>query len=201
MVLTPDTLDDYPAEAILEDLAARRQFIDGVVLTGGEPTQEPELIPFAEQVKQLGLLVKLDTNGLAPQVISSLLQKGLVDFVALDLKTSPERYGEMHKGPVSLGMLERSVELLLQGTIPYEMRTTCIPGFVEKEDIARIGRLIQGADNWVLQQFVSSHTLDPGLHELTPHSMETLNRFAELAKGYVAEVRLRGVQGSERVRE
>lgn len=194
LVLNPELLPDYPPETILAELAARRQFIDGVVLTGGEPTSAPELIPFVEQLKQLGLLVKLDTNGLAPQVIDNLLRGGLIDFIALDLKTSPERYGELHQGPVSLGALERSVELLLQGQVDFELRTTCIPGFVEEEDVVRIGQLIQGAGSWVFQQFVPEHTLDQNLRGLVPHSIETLNRFVDLAKPLVTEVRLRGVE-------
>jgi len=193
LVLAPETLDDYPLEAVLEDLESRREFIDGVVMTGGEPTLAPELDCLVGQVKDLGLLVKIDTNGLAPQVLESLLQRRWLDFVALDLKTSPQRYGELHRGPVSLGVLRRTVELLLRDGVEYELRTTCVPGLVEKRDIEALGKLVSGASRWVLQQFVPEHALDDGCSALQPHSPEAMENLRSVAAGYVDEAVLRGL--------
>jgi len=193
LILAPETLDDYPLEAILEDLQQRRAFIDGVVLSGGEPTLAPELLSFAEQLKELKLLIKLDTNGLAPKVIETMLQRGLVDFVALDLKTAPQRYGELHRGPVILGNLQQTVRLLVESDIDYEFRTTCVPGLVEETDVAEIGKLIAGSSSWVLQQFIAEHALDAGCSNLVPHPPETLESFKAIAETYVDSVQLRGL--------
>jgi len=194
LVLAPETLADYPFDAVLEDLQARRDFIDGVVLTGGEPTLAEEFPALVESVRALGLLVKVDTNGLAPKVLEPLLQRRQIDFVALDLKTAPQRYGELHRGPVSLGVLRRTVELLLQSGSEYELRTTCVPGLIERSDIEALGDLVRGASRWVLQQFVPEHALDEGCRHLSPHPAAKMRDLAAVAREYVAEVRLRGVE-------
>ena len=193
LVLTPGELPDYPVAALLEELASRRHFIDGVVISGGEPTLDPGLPELLRAIKGLGLQVKLDTNGLAPAVLEALLSEGLVDFLALDLKTSPRRYGELHSGPVALDDLQRSVRLLLTGTADYELRTTCVPLLVEEADIRAIGEMVRGAKLWTLQQFVPRHALAPELHSCEPHPASTIQAFARVAGEYVAEVEVRGL--------
>jgi pyruvate formate lyase activating enzyme len=194
LVLDPGQYPDYPVEAVLDQLQSRRRFIDGVVVSGGEPTLDPGLLPFLRQVKGLGLAVKLDTNGLAPPAVLELaLAEGLVDYVALDLKTAPARYGLLHHGPVPLGGLLQSVRLLLEGVADYELRTTCVPGLVEEADIRAIGELVRGVRRWVLQQFVPAHSLAEELREIEPHPVATIRAFAEVAGGYVGEVPVRGL--------
>ncbi len=196
LVLGPDELPDYPASALLDDLRERRSFIDGVVVTGGEPTVNPELIPLLRQLKALGLLVKLDTNGLAPGILGQVLEEGLVDYLALDLKTAPDRYPEMHSAPVNAGQLAESVRLILGGDVDYEVRTTCVPGYVEEADIRRIGELIRGARRWVLQQYAPGHALDEALQRLDPHSPARLHALARLAENYARVVSVRGLMGA-----
>lgn len=193
LVLEPDRYPDYPLAALLEELQERRAFIDGVVVSGGEPTLDPDLLPFLERVKGLGLEVKLDTNGLAPAVLERAMAAGLVDFVALDVKTAPGRYGELHSAPVNAAALERSARLLIAGAGEYEFRTTCVPGLVEAADIRAIGEMVRGARRWVLQQFVPQHALAESLRSLEPHSSCQLEVLAGLAGEYVAEVAVRGV--------
>jgi len=194
LVLDPEQYPDYPVEAVLDQLQERRRFIDGVVVSGGEPTLDPGLLSFLRQVKGLGLAVKLDTNGLAPPAVLELaLAEGLVDYVALDLKTAPARYGVLHRGPVPLGGLLQSARLLLEGVVDYELRTTCVPGLVEEADIRAIGELVHGAKRWMLQQFVPGHSLVEELREIEPHPAETIRAFAEVAGGYVGEVGVRGL--------
>lgn len=193
LVIDPDQYPDYPMAALLEELRERRTFIDGVVISGGEPTIDQQLPAFLRQVKDLGLLVKLDTNGLAPKVLESLLAEGLLDYVALDVKTAPGRYGELHTGPVDAGALAHSVRLLLPGAVGYELRTTCVPGLVEHDDIRAIGEMARGACRWVLQQYVPGHALAEGLREIEPHSEEVVREFAEVAGEYVGEVSIRGL--------
>jgi len=193
LVLAPDGIPDLPLPAVLDELAARRSFIDGVVLTGGEPTLAPELLELLAGIRALGLLVKLDTNGLAPRVLEPLLEQKLVDFVALDLKTAPERYDELHPVPVVCDNLLGSIDLLLMGRVDYELRTTCVPGLVEAADLHAIGRRVRGARRWLLQQFVPQHALSEDAQALAPHPAETLQAFARLAGAYVAEVGTRGL--------
>jgi len=193
LVLDPGQYDDYPREAVLEQLRARRRFIDGVVVSGGEPTLDPELLSFLREVKGLGLAVKLDTNGLRPDVVERAMGEGLLDCVALDLKTAPARYGELHPGPVDTAALTGCVRLLLAGAVDYELRTTCVPGLVEEADIRAMGELVRGGRRWVLQQFVPAHALAEELREIESHPAETLRAFAAVAGGYVGEASLRGV--------
>jgi len=193
LVLDPEQYPDYPWEALEEELQQRASFIDGVVVSGGEPTLASELLPFLRRVKELGLQVKLDTNGLAPKVVKHALEDGLLDFVALDLKTSPFRYQELHDGPVNRAALTETVQLLLDSGIDYEFRTTCVPGFVEQDDIRAMGALIEGAATWVLQQFVPNYALAEECRDLSPHSSQVLKGFAQLAEGYVKRVHLRGL--------
>lgn len=193
LVLTPQDHPDYPPAVLLRELEERRNFIDGVVMSGGEPTLDAELPAFLREVKALGLLVKLDTNGLAPEVLSRLLDEGLLDYVALDVKTAPHRYGELHRAPVDLDLLPRSVALLKAAAVDHEFRTTCVPGYVEESDIRALGELLHGARRWVLQQFVPEHSLDLSLRTTAPHPTGLLEKFADLARACVEEVRLRGL--------
>ena len=193
LVKAPEDLPDYPLEPLFEELKQRRAFIDGVVISGGEPTLYPELLPLMQRIKSMGLQVKLDTNGLLPEVLVEVLQQGLVDLVALDLKTAPERYGELHNRPVDSAALERSVAVLLRDSVACEFRTTCVPGLVREDDIRQLGSLLRGAQSWVLQQFVPYYSLADSCRSLEPYPVSRLESFAELAREFVPKVVLRGV--------
>jgi len=193
LVLNPDQYPDYPLERVLGELRQRRNFIDGVVVSGGEPTLAPELEPTLREIKKLGLEIKLDTNGLLPGCLETLLADGLVDYVALDLKTAPPRYSELHNQPVNVEHLLRCIRLLLDGNVAYEFRTTCVPGLVEEEDILAIGEAVDGAGLWVLQQFVTSHAMEEKYQAIEPHSVNKLRKFVGIAEKYAENVTLRGV--------
>ena len=193
LVLNPEQYPDYPPEQILGELANRLPFIDGVVISGGEPTLSPRLEWLLRELRKLRLSVKLDTNGLLPEVLKRLMEENLLAFVALDIKTSPGRYGELHPKSADSGALEESIRLLLDSSLEYEFRTTCVPGLVEERDIEAMGRAISGAKSWVLQQYVPGHALDPAYRELEPHPFEKLQRLALRAANFAAEVTLRGV--------
>lgn len=193
LVLDPDQYPDFPLEQILGELEQRRNFIDGVVVSGGEPTLDPELRPILSEVKKLDLEVKLDTNGLLPDCLESLITDGLVDYVALDLKTAPHRYGELHHQPVNTDLLFRTIRFLIEGKLDYEFRTTCVPGLVEEEDILAMGEAVNGAKLWVLQQFVAPHALEERYQAMEPHSIGKLQKFVGIAEKYVENVMLRGV--------
>jgi pyruvate formate lyase activating enzyme len=193
LVLDPDAWPDLDAEALLADLADRVPFIDGVVVSGGEPTLDPSLAGWLTRVKELGLAVKLDTNALRPDVLAELLAHGLVDYLAIDLKTSPDRYAELHSGPVDSNALVASIGLALAAPVTVEFRTTCVPGIVDAPAIHALGQLIRGAPRWALQQYHPAPALDPAWRELAPYPAEKIAELAAIARQYVQDVVVRGV--------
>jgi len=193
LVLEPETWPDLDRDALLADLAARAPFIDGVVVTGGEPTLDPTLGEWLAAVKALGLAVKLDTNGLRPDVLSALLAQGLLDSLAIDLKTAPGRYGELHSRAVAVDRLAASVRLALAAPVTVEFRTTCVPGLIDEAALHELGQLVHGAPLWVLQQYHPAVALAPAWRELPPHSPATIARYAEIAGLFVQRVVVKGV--------
>lgn len=193
LVLNPEQLPDYPLPALIDELRRRRSFIDGVVISGGEPTLDPRLPSLLHQIKEMGLQVKLDTNGLNAEALAELVWEGLVDLVALDLKTAPERYGELHTGPVDTTGLIQNLALLMEDRVECEFRTTCVPGLVGEAEIHVLGELIKGAPRWMLQQYVPRHALAETARQQEPYSKEDLENLAEVARTYVDEVAIRGL--------
>ncbi len=191
LVLNPDQYPDYPLDEIIDELSQRSSFIDGVVITGGEPTLASDLPRFLEQVKALGLEVKLDTNGLLPEVIAGLLGQKLIDYLAIDIKTSPRRYAELHKAEVDTSALLTSCLLAIEKAPEYEFRTTCVPGLITTAELSEIGALIKGARRWVLQQYVPRAQMLGDAPEEAYSSAE-FRRFCQIAETYVAQVEGRG---------
>ena len=171
----------------LDILRERRGFIDSVVVTGGEPTFQEGLPEFLGRLQEEGFSVKLDTNGMRPDVLGECL--GLVDYVAMDFKTAPGRYGELGGGS-SEALLE-SVGLLLGGDVDYEFRCTVVPGFVDEGAVLEMGRAVSGARRFVFQQFVSGDTLDSRFRDVAPFSVGVIEVFGELMESFVDEVVLR----------
>jgi pyruvate formate lyase activating enzyme len=171
----------------LEILEARKKYVDAVVVTGGEPTMHKELPKFLAKLKERGFMVKLDTNGFYPEVLEECLP--YVDYVALDVKTSLEKYKQL--GTKDTAGLMRTVEILKTGKVPYEFRTTVVPEFVTAEDVKRIGEMVKGAKTHAFQQFVPQDTLDKRFEALKPYAPETIAEFAENMKKYAENVILR----------
>ena len=192
-MLQPESFPDYPVGELLADLQKRKSFIDGVVISGGEPTLDAGLPAFLRQLKELGLQVKLDTNGLLPQVIAELLEENLVDYLAIDIKTIPQRYPELHTYPVSTASLLQSIELGKMAPIEVEFRTTCVPQLIGADEIEQIGELLRGSHLWVLQQFVSEHSLQVAWQGIEVYPPSRLEEFARTAETYVERVLLRGL--------
>jgi pyruvate formate lyase activating enzyme len=180
----PPFLNEENALQILEN---RKRFVDAVVVTGGEPTLHNELPKFLKKLKEKAFTVKLDTNGFYPQVLEECL--AYVDYVALDVKTSMEKYERL--GAKEPKTLLRTIEILKSGKVDYEFRTTVVPGFVDAEDISHIGEIIKGAKTFAFQQFISGDTLDRNFETVKPYSQETITGFAEKMKGYVEKRILR----------
>jgi pyruvate formate lyase activating enzyme len=134
-------------------LKRRKGLLDGVVITGGEPTLHPDLIDFIRRIKDLGFLVKLDTNGIFPDKVETILTTGLVDYWAMDIKHSPKKYHLATGIKIPIESFQQSVKLLMSCGIPYEFRTTVVPSIHTPEDFLEIGKWIAGAQNYYLQTF------------------------------------------------
>lgn len=193
LVLDPAGYPDIPLDELLADLEQRKNFIDGVVVSGGEPTIDAGLPAFLHQLKKIGLLVKLDTNGLMPDVLAELIDRQLVDCVAVDIKTAPARYSELHTSMVDGSVLKQTVNLLNRSNIEIEYRTTCVPRLVGMVEIEEIGSLIRGSRLWVLQQFVADHAMIAAWQREDAWSSTALLDLAGRAEQYVERVQVRGI--------
>jgi pyruvate formate lyase activating enzyme len=148
------------AEA-MDFLLERQGFLDGVVITGGEPTLQPELLSVCKQIKQLGYPIKLDTNGSRPKVIETLFAAGVVDYIAMDVKSTPERYAPLLWPDGDSTAIVSSIRLILNSGVTHEFRTTCINPLVDLSTIKTLSELLEGANLYVLQQFQTRQVLAP----------------------------------------
>jgi pyruvate formate lyase activating enzyme len=173
--------------AALEILESRKRYVDAVVVTGGEPTMHKELPKFLAKLKARGFMVKLDTNGFYPEVLEECL--AYVDYVALDVKTSLEKYKLL--GAKDTAGLMRTIEILKTGKVSYEFRTTLVPELVTTEDVTRIAEIVKGSKTHAFQQFVPQDTLDKRFETLKPYAPEVIDGFAGIMRGYAENVVLR----------
>ena len=188
----PDPADAMDEETFFDFLQKRVGVLDGVAMTGGEPLLTADVLPFAERIKSMGFALKLDTNGCFPKRLRALVEAGLVDYVAMDIKNSPEKYAETcGLAALDLTKIRESVRFLMEGHIPFEFRTTVVQEFHEAADFEEIGRWIAGAPAYFLQSFVDSGAcIREGLHAHTP---EDLHLFRSLLRKYVQNTQIRGI--------
>jgi len=180
-------------EIFFNFLKSRKNLLDGVCITGGEPTIQTDLIDFIKKIKEEDFLVKLDTNGSNPRVIKELLKQGLLDFIAMDIKSSAEKYQEAVGCKINLENIQKSIDLIQQSKIEYEFRTTIVPGLIDKKEIEKIGKWLNGSKSFSLQQFRKEKTLDKSFQKVMPYPDEELKEMAEIAKPYFDKVELRGL--------
>lgn len=177
-------------QEVLKFLAGRRGLLDGVCITGGEPLLQPDLEQFIRRVKELGYLVKLDTNGALPERLEALLKTGLVDYVAMDVKSSPAGYALASGSEIEVSRFERSIRLLQSAGIAYEFRTTAVKGIHTVEDFSEIGRWLAGDSPYFIQTFVASdNLLGSGCEAFSQDETEAL---LNAVKPYLPAARLRG---------
>jgi len=192
LVLHPEKFDSFPWEVILERLQRRRGWIDGVCLTGGEPTVHPWLPPLIRELRSIRglssaggpLAVKLDTNGTHPETLERLLAEGLLDYVAMDLKgpLRPDRYSALTGVPCGGEQIDRvqaSIRILLEGKIDYEFRTTVVATLLKEEEVYALAGGIRGARRYTLQNFNPREALDENLRKVAPLDPVTLQRMQD----------------------
>ena len=191
IVLNPGAEPSIPEEKVFDLLKKRRGVLEGVCITGGEPTLWKGLWDFAREIKAMGYSVKLDTNGTNPELMHKLILAGVVDYVAMDIKNCPDKYAETIgvKG-FNLQSVKDSVRLLMQGTVGYEFRTTVVKGMHTPQDIVEIGKWIQGAQKYFIQPYRDSDLVIDRSCER--HSDEELQALLDVAREYVPAAELRG---------
>ncbi|MCK5508323.1 MAG: anaerobic ribonucleoside-triphosphate reductase activating protein [Desulfobacterales bacterium] len=148
-------------DLIYDFLEKHKGFLDGVVISGGEPTLQKGLISFCEKIRLLGYPIKLDTNGSRPEVIKRLIDEGLINYIAMDIKTDPFRYPLLIKNDCSPDNIFSSIRIIMESEIDYEFRTTCIKSLVDEKTIENISHLINGSKLYALQQFSKTDVLHP----------------------------------------
>ena len=192
LVLDPNAQPLIPEDEVLRELESRKNKLEGVCITGGEPTLNRDLPEFIEKVRALGLLVKLDSNGTAPDMIADLIDRGLVDYIAMDIKSSPEGYSKaVGLKDMSMDNIFRSVDLIMQSGIDYEFRTTVVDGIHTADDFKKTGIWIKGAKAYYLQQYKDSGDLIAPRGLASP-SKETLEKYREILLPYVPNTSIRG---------
>lgn len=192
LVLDPASQPVIPEEEVFSYLKKRRGILEGVCITGGEPTLQKDLAGFIRRVKELGYLVKLDTNGYRPDVLEALLHAALLDYVAMDIKASPKNYSvAAGLNVLDFGKIQESIRLLGESGIPHEFRTTVVKGIHTKEEFEDIGRVLKGCPAYYLQEFRESDSMiGAGFHSFLPEDMEEM---ADIVRNFIDEVKLRGV--------
>jgi pyruvate formate lyase activating enzyme len=181
LVLHPDRYQDIPLNYILERLTEFREWIDGVCITGGEPTLHPYLPQLMELFKQKGFLVKLDTNGTNPDIIRFVRERGVLDAVSMDVKSplNEIQYSRCAGVPVNLSKIRESIDWLREENLPYEFRITVVPTLINEEDLYLLARQLQNSCCLTLQNFNPSDPLDPKFKDIKPYTETDLKRIQE----------------------
>lgn len=183
---------DVTEEEFFSFLKKRQGILDGVCITGGEPLLQPGIEDFIRKIKELGYAVKLDTNGSFPEKLKALVENGLVDYVAMDIKNCPEEYGvTAGVSNLDVSSIIESVSYLKEGHVPFEFRTTVVGGYHTKESFEKIGQWLQGTEKYFLQNFVDSGDLigkdTKGCNE------EEMKEFLKIVQNYIPSAKLRGI--------
>ena len=190
-LINPGKLETVPEKEFLEFLKKRRKWLDGVVITGGEPTLQKDLPGFIRKIKDLGYLVCLETNGTNPGVLEELLKGKLLDYLAMDIKAAPERYREAAGTEVDMDKVRRSAGIVRNSGIEHQFRTTFVPGLVGKEDARKIGQWLKGSESYAVQNFRPKNCLDKAFESRVPYSKEGIEEIAGIARKFFRKVEVR----------
>ena len=191
LVISPDMSDTISEDDIFAFLKKRCGILDGVCITGGEPLLQRDIEDFIKKIRELGLAVKLDTNGAYPERLRSIINKGLVDYVAMDIKNSKEKYALTAGASVDIEKISESVRILMTSDVEYEFRTTVVRELHSPEDVKSIGKWIAGADRYFLQSFTDSGEIIGDGY--SAHSPQDMGALLDIVKQYIPTAALRGI--------
>ena len=186
-----DGIEETNPERVLALLKKRAGKLVAVCISGGEPTVQDDLEVFIGRIKSLGYSVKLDTNGSRPQVLRRLLEEDLLDYVALDIKSSPQGYRAATGGRLAFETVAEAVAIVKSSGVSYELRTTAVPGLVNLEDLAIIAQSLKPIERYVLQQFRPAKTLDPSVGKVEPYTEEWFREAKKIFQGKAGEILVR----------
>lgn len=178
-------------QEVLDFLKTREGKLDGVVITGGEPTLQTGLYDFIKEIKSMNFLIKLDSNGTNPKILEKLFDENLLDYVAMDIKAPLEKYSEITNVKVNTENIKKSISLIMNSGVDYEFRTTVIKSQLSFDDFENIGKLLNGAKRYYLQKFVASKIYDEKLKEETTYSNEEFSQLCGILRKYIKEVNFR----------
>lgn len=178
-------------EEFFQFLKKRKSMLDGVVITGGEPCIQKDLVSFCKKIKRRGFLIKVDTNGSFPEVLEGLLKAKTVDYIAMDIKSSFESYKVVSGGFDSFKKILHSIEILKNSNIDYEFRTTVVKGLHSKKDVERIGRMVDGAEHFSLQNFKCGKSISKKLNKSNEFNSDEMEKFQKILKKFVKKVEVK----------
>jgi len=183
--------DIIEEDKILSFLDERKGKLDGVVVTGGEPTLQSDIVEFLERIKRLGFFVKLDTNGSYPERIKELIDRKLLDYIAMDIKAPLYKYNRTTLTSIDTERIVESIHLIMNSGIDYEFRTTVVRSLLSRDDFPKIGEMIKSAKLFVLQEFRPTKTLDPDFLKETSYTKRELEEISISLKELVSKVIIR----------
>ncbi|MBW2984505.1 anaerobic ribonucleoside-triphosphate reductase activating protein [Candidatus Woesearchaeota archaeon] len=192
LIINTDKMPELDEKKILGFLKKKKKWIDGVCITGGEPLIHKDIGDFIKKIKELGFLVKIDTNGLNPELLKKLIDDKIIDYIAMDIKSDKEHYSRATGTEVDIEKIDKSIELIKSSGISYEFRATIVPDFFDQKIMQNIGEWLKGSKRFALQQFRSTlPLLDKAFEGKEPYKKEVLDQFRDIMQGYVEEVELR----------
>ena len=193
LVLRPQALDTLPLDYFITFLDSRKDWLEAVCVSGGEPLIEEDLDVLLRVIKDRNMLVKVDTNGSRPERLADIVAARLVDYIAMDVKAPLHRYKQVTRSDVSEDDIVRSIEVVRTSGLPYTFRTTLVPGLVGERDLLEIAQMLHRAKRFQIQQFSRRNPVDRIFSQVEPYPEEEINRLAGLVKPYFDEVRVEGI--------
>jgi pyruvate formate lyase activating enzyme len=187
-------VEQIPENEVLSFLKKRQGILEGLVISGGEPLLQKNLLDFMGKVKALNYLIKIDTNGMYPKKLKEFIDKKLVDYIAMDIKAPKKKYNQLAGVKVDISKIQKSIDIIKNGKPSYEFRTTFIPDLLKKEDIIEIAKWLEGSKRFYLQQFKKNPPLvSSKLNDVSPYSKEYITETLEAIKPYFRTCEIRGI--------
>ena len=191
LVLQPEIYPVIEESVIISHIKKRRNILTGICISGGEPTLQPDLPDFMKKIKETGLLVKLDTNGYRPDILKNLIDKGLVDYIAMDIKSSCENYSSVTDITIDISRILESVNIISSSNIDYEFRTACVKGLHTDNDFISIAKWLPSDCTYFLQSYKENEAVIN--KSCSSFSKNELENFKEIIQPFIPSVSLRGV--------
>ena len=192
LVLRPEAIESYPYEAVQQFLESRKDWLEAVCVSGGEPLLHSDISELFQDLKDRGLRTKLDTNGAFPQQLVSLLDADLLDFVAMDIKAPMDKYSAVTRTSVDIKNIKCSSDIILGSGVDHVFRTTVVPGLISHADIRDICKMLSGARSYQVQTFSPENSLDITYRKVEPFSQDEFQQYVQIAQEYFPEVKPEG---------